>query len=75
MKQIYPKNVYKLRETLFEKLEGLNFPVSEDNKILNILAIFNFESICVATEELKKHKLQPGLENMFHFSLYIIKPD
>ena len=71
MEHIYPKNVYDLQETLFEKLEGFSFPVSEDNKFLNSLAIFNFESICVATEELKKHKLQPGLENLFQFqSLY-----
>ena len=32
VKHIYPKNVYELRETLFEKLEGFNLPVSEDNK-------------------------------------------
>ena len=67
MKPIYPKNEYELQKTLFEKLEGFNLPVSEDNKLLNNLAIFNFESICVATEELKKSKLQPGLENMFQF--------
>ena len=50
----YPKNVYELRETLFEKLEGFNLPVSEDNKLFNNLAIFDFESICVPTEELKE---------------------
>ena len=33
MRHIYPKNVYELRETLFEKLEGFNLSVSEDNKI------------------------------------------
>ena len=54
MKHIYPKNVYELRETLFEKLEGFNIPVSEDNKLFNNLAIFDFESICVPTEELKE---------------------
>ena len=32
IRHIYPKNVYELRETLFEKLEGFNLPVSEDNK-------------------------------------------
>ena len=41
MKHIYPKNVYELRETLFEKLEGFNLPVSEDNKLFNNLAIFD----------------------------------
>ena len=54
VKHIYPKNVYELRETLFEKLEGFNLPVSEDNKLFNNLAIFDFESICVPTEELKE---------------------
>ena len=32
MKHFNPKNVYELRETLFEKLEGFNLPVTEDNK-------------------------------------------
>ena len=32
VKNIYPKILYKLRETLFEKLEGFKSPVSEDNK-------------------------------------------
>ena len=45
MKDIYSKNVYELRETLFEKLEALSLPVSEDNKLFNNLAIFDFESI------------------------------
>ena len=53
MRHIYPKNVYELRETWFEKLEGFSFPVSENNKLFNNLAIFVFESICVPTDELK----------------------
>ena len=54
MRHIYPKNVYELRETFFEKLERFNFPVLEDNKLFKNLAIFDFESICVPTEELKE---------------------
>ena len=50
---IYPKNVYELRETFFEKLEGFSLPVSKGNKLFNNLAIFDFESICVPPEELK----------------------
>ena len=50
MKHIYPNNVYELCEILFEKLEGFNLPVSEDNKLFNNLAIFDLESICVPTE-------------------------
>ena len=52
-RHIYPKNVYTLRETLFEKLEGFNIPVSKDNTLLNNLAIFDFESICNPSDELK----------------------
>ena len=41
VKHIYPEKVYKLRETLFEKLEGLSLPVSEGNNLFNNLAIFD----------------------------------
>ena len=51
---IYPKNVYELRATWFEKLEGFTLPVTGDNKLFNNPAIFDFESICVTTEELKE---------------------
>ena len=54
MRHIYPKNVFELRKALFKKLEGFNLPVSEDNKLFNNLAIFDFESIFVPTEELKE---------------------
>ena len=46
--------VYELRGTMFEKLEGFNLPVSEDNKLFKNLATFDFESIWVPTEELKE---------------------
>ena len=54
VRHIYPKNVYELREPLFEKLEGFNLPVIEVNKLFNNLAFFDFESICVPTEDLKE---------------------
>ena len=41
VRHFYPKNVYELRETLFEKLEGFSLPVSENNKLFNDLAIFD----------------------------------
>ena len=45
VRHIYPKNVYELRKTLFEKPEEFILPVSEDNKLFSNLAIFDFESI------------------------------
>ena len=47
VKHIYPKNVYELRETLFEKLDAFNIPYRSDQKLFKNLAIFDFESICV----------------------------
>ena len=44
---IYPKNVYELRETLFEKLDAFNIPYRNEQKLFKNLAIFDFESICV----------------------------
>ena len=46
-KHIYPKNVYELRETLFEKLDAFNIPYRNEQKLFKNLAIFDFESICV----------------------------
>ena len=47
VKHIYPKNVYELRETLFEKLDAFNIPYRIEQKLFKNLAIFDFESICV----------------------------
>ena len=53
MRQVYPKNVYTLRETQFKNFEGFNIPASKDNTLFNNLAIFHFESICIPSDELK----------------------
>ena len=53
MRHIYSKNAYTLRETIFEKLDGFNIPYTEDQKLFSNVAVFDFESICVPTEELK----------------------
>ena len=39
---------------MFEKLEGFNLPVYEDNKPFSDLAFLDFESMCVPTEEFKE---------------------
>ena len=54
VKHIYPKNVYQLRETLFEKLDSFNIPYREDQILFKNLAIFDFESICVKAETYKE---------------------
>ena len=44
---IYPKNVYELRETLFEKLDAFNVPYTNEPRLFKNLALLDFESICV----------------------------
>ena len=47
VKHFDPKNVYELRETLFEKLDAFNIPYRNKQKLLKNMAIFDFESLCV----------------------------
>ena len=54
IKHIYPKNVYELRETLFEKLDAFDIPYGSEQKLFKNLAIFDFESICVKEESYKQ---------------------
>ena len=53
-KNIYPKNVYQLRETLFDKLDSFCIQYTDDQKIFKNLAVFDFESICIPEEKFKK---------------------
>ena len=55
VKHIYPKNVYQLRKTLFEKLDSFNIPYRVDQKLFKNLAVFDFESICVKEETYKEN--------------------
>ena len=53
VKNIYPKNVYQLRETLFDKLDSFDFQYTDDQKLFGNLAVFDFESICIPEEKFK----------------------
>ena len=46
-KIIYPRNVYQIWETLFDKLDSFGFNYTSEQKLFQNLAIFDFESICV----------------------------
>ena len=52
IQHVYLKSVYTLRETSFDKLDGLEFKHQEDQKLFENLAVFDFESICVPSNEL-----------------------
>ena len=47
VKHVYPKNVHKVRKTLFESLDAFNIPYRSEQKLFKNLAIIDLESICV----------------------------
>ena len=49
-KNIYPRNVYQIRGTLFDKLDSFGINCTIEQKLFKTLAIFDFESICVQEE-------------------------
>ena len=53
VKHIYPKNVYQLRETLFDKLDSFDIQYTDDQNFFINLAVFDFESICIPEEKFK----------------------
>ena len=50
---MYPKNVYQLRETLFDKLDSFYIQYTVDQKLFKNLAVFDFEAICIPEEKIK----------------------
>ena len=56
VKNVYPRNVYQIRETLFDKLDSFGIKYSSEQKLFKNLALFDFESICVPRGNLQRHK-------------------
>ena len=46
VERVFPKNVYQLRGTLFDKLDWFIIPYADDRKLLTDMIVFDFESIC-----------------------------
>ena len=53
IQHVYPKGVYTLRETLFDNLDGFGIGYEEDQKLFKNSDVFDFESICVPSNELE----------------------
>ena len=51
---VFPKNVYQLPETLFDKLDLFNFPYSDYQKFFRNMAIFDFESVCLQEDKFRE---------------------
>ena len=71
VKHIYPKNVYELRETLFEKLDAFKIPYKNEQKLFKNLAIFDSESICVKEDSYKQTDTTTWIEKHFPISVSI----
>ena len=50
VKNIYPRYVYQIRETLFHKLDSFGITYTTEQKLYKSLAMFDFESNCVLAE-------------------------
>ena len=50
VKNVYPSNVYQIRETLFDKLVSFGINYTSEQKLFKNIAVFDFESICVQEE-------------------------
>ena len=71
VRHIYPKNVYQLRGTPFEKLDSFNIPYREDQKLFKNLAVFNFESICINEETYKETETTKWFGKHVHISVSV----
>ena len=50
---MYPKNLYLLLETLFDKLDLFGIPYTDKRNFFEIIEIFDFDTICLGNEEFK----------------------
>ena len=50
VKNVYPRNIYQIRETLFDKLDSFGINYTSEQKLFKNSAVFDFESIYVQEE-------------------------
>ena len=58
VKNIYPRNAYQIRETLFDKLDSFGINYTSEQKLFQNLPIFDFVSICVQEETFRTYGVQ-----------------
>ena len=56
-KHHYPSGTYQLSETIFERLEDVNFNVPQELRLFSNLIVFDFESITVPDNTLRNTEL------------------
>ena len=53
VKHLYPEYVCQLRETLFDKVDSFDIQYTDEQKLFNNLAVFDFASICIPEQKCK----------------------
>ena len=53
VKQTYKKNVYQIRETLFDKLDSFAIECTNEQILFETLVLFDFDSVCAHEESYK----------------------
>ena len=53
VKNVYPKNVYQIQGTLFDKLDLFGIEYTNEKTLFKNVAMFDFESVCVQEESLE----------------------
>ena len=53
VKNVYPRIVYQIRESLFDNLDSFGIRYTSEQKLFKKFAIFDFESICVQKQSLR----------------------
>ena len=59
---VYPRNVYQIGETLFDKLDFFGINYTSEQKLFKVLAKFDFQSICVQKESFRDRKTTTWIE-------------
>ena len=65
------KNLYQLRETLFDKLDSFGIQYTDDQKIFTNLAVFDFESIRIPEEKFKNTETRISIGKHYPISVSI----
>ena len=62
VKNVYPRNVHQIRETLFDKLHSFGIKYMSEQKLFKNLAILDFEPFCVQKETFRDTNITTWIE-------------
>ena len=71
VKNVYPMNVYQIRETLSDKLDSFGIKNTSQQKLFKNLANFKFQSTCVQEESFKHTKTTTWIDKHVPISVFI----